>query len=837
MSGAGTAEAMVTAELKKPIYDPQQRSDPKNKGYVWQWNFDLEIVCRIDSATNQPVAPELEWAPGWTTFLMPQEQGTFYDDIVAGFSPPSPDPTRDPNAVAPESGTLGRAVQTQDNLAKVFAPGPQVDPNTKSGPFADQAGRMFDHRGPAVALDAKPPGDYNWPPIPAVKVTFMPTGNCWAKRKAGSSPQCTTDADVDDIYYAAHADGWNIDHGGTYGKHVRLDKTLTNTPLKASKTHTHEVCCNDDGNNCKADAAFLGTMSFDTCLHKCGITTDCDAIQFGLGDPCQAYDNYKPEGLGNARGTVCRLQDGSGNWMPPRGCVRAQTPGIHTALPGGEIGKQTACTWTRMESQALCDDTRCDDVVIQSCEASSEFPDVGTRSYNCEQAYDGTAESWSSKSEKDKAWAKFSLGKTTSLLRMEFMHRSNGRLSTKQIKLEFSDGSAQTFDSQKGLVSFDLTPVSTSFVKVSFVGHVGTDPNIGIQHIAFRGLKSGKQSNVDDATPADHVVGQCSIVKSGCTKTKAARGMQVFAAAAEDGAKRETINYGWSCTPPMNWFGHGHGNVEGYNMDPWGMGVTQLVGQYYDKATRTSHATCPDGKLNEFELDVENGMYALTVGLGDYNAQPSFAGCVFENIRTIGKDVGSMAPSILGDMGGHKRNTLTTTIEITDGRFTMGSSPDAGVCGNVVFVKLDLITKKAYPTPWLPAPKHEWWQMELKADADGTQPTVGLVSITVPHSAGTTTASFPHPEYYYAQDCRNSWLYKPAKCFKEMQIGLKVGPRARPPLALFRFVAYRVLRAACLFPCHPCVECATDTPFGAARRGTSQHDHSPRPQRASRDGG
>ena len=62
-------------------------------------------------------------------------------------------------------------------------------------------------------------------------------------------------------------------------------------------------------------------------------------------------------------------------------------------------------------------------------------------------------------------------------------------------------------------------------------------------------------------------------------------------------------------------------------------------------------------------------------------------------------------------------------------------------CGNIAWIKLDRITKDAFPKPWVPIPKHEWWQMQVKQDPDGTTPAIGMVGIELPHAASTDLVS------------------------------------------------------------------------------------------------
>lgn len=131
------------------------------------------------------------------------------------------------------------------------------------------------------------------------------------------------------------------------------------------------------------------------------------------------------------------------------------------------------------------------------------------------------------------------------------------------------------------------------------------------------------------------------------------------------------------------------------------------------------------------------------------------------------------------DGGDQEGLTVVFSAEVMDSKFTMTNA--FGLCGNVAFIKLDLITPTPFPTPWLPAPKKmEWWQMELE---DPSAP-VGIVEIMLPHERDTQTfESFPSNEETHAADCRGWWLFTPARCYHMMMIGQKSG--VHPDLASY----------------------------------------------------
>ena len=240
------------------------------------------------------------------------------------------------------------------------------------------------------------------------------------------------------------------------------------------------------------------------------------------------------------------------------------------------------------------------------------------------------------------------------------------------------------------------------------------------------------------------------------------------------GARTNSVNgdaaeFGWRCTPQLQWYGHGHLNIEGYDLPGFAWGVVQQVGEHRT-ANGVSFPVCPDGKPNAWEISVPNGLYMVTVGHANNFAQPTWDGCTYENVRTTSRGQHWMnMPQTLSDVGGVVQITEVHTAEVLDGQFTLSNA--IGHCGNINWIKLDLLTSTPYPAPWLPSPANEWWQMEL---ADPATP-IGLVQIMLPHERSKSFESFPAQEERHAPDCRGWWLYAPAKCYHMMVLGQKRG--------------------------------------------------------------
>ena len=134
--------------------------------------------------------------------------------------------------------------------------------------------------------------------------------------------------------------------------------------------------------------------------------------------------------------------------------------------------------------------------------------------------------------------------------------------------------------------------------------------------------------------------------------------------------------------------------------------------------------------------------------------------------------------ALLSDPRGLLTTTDTFSVEVTDGNFTMSAHT---FCASVGWIKLDVLDEKPTPLAWLPAPRHEWMQLELH---EPTTP-VGLVTIKLPNQAELTTQSFPYAEIRhnvaFTGDCRTWWLYGPSRCRKMPMLGR--GPGAQPDLA------------------------------------------------------
>ena len=233
--------------------------------------------------------------------------------------------------------------------------------------------------------------------------------------------------------------------------------------------------------------------------------------------------------------------------------------------------------------------------------------------------------------------------------------------------------------------------------------------------------------------------------------------------------------YGWRCPAQLWWYG----TKTDVTFSPFAFGHLRNPSSFSDTKTLLKLGHCPDGKPNRFDIHVPNGQYLVHVGHDQSHAQPAFSGCVYENVRPAIKDRRKAGPvrSLEDPLSHSYQNTNVFSVEVEDGTFTLTSW--IAPCSNVNWFKLNRISSKPLPSVWLPAPEHEWWQIELKEST-----RVGLVRITLPHSKGVTSWSYPAlSEKTPAADCRTWWLYGSAKCRRYTMLGQRGG--THPELASY----------------------------------------------------
>ena len=226
--------------------------------------------------------------------------------------------------------------------------------------------------------------------------------------------------------------------------------------------------------------------------------------------------------------------------------------------------------------------------------------------------------------------------------------------------------------------------------------------------------------------------------------------------------------FGWRCPARMAWYAanwgeYGRSGVS--NTPPYAYGSAREITTHYSETYGASFEHCPDGRRNAWEITVPNGVYMVTAAFG--NNMHDRSTCSFENV---------LPPRAY--LGTGPRDTYVWSVEVADGRFTLSASSTKH-CNSINWLKLDLISTTLYPSVWLPAPKKEWWQLEL----DDATATVGLVEIRLPHELYTLASSYPHGQRPASPDCRQWWLYSPAKCYRQFMVGRKTGPH--PDLATY----------------------------------------------------
>ena len=225
----------------------------------------------------------------------------------------------------------------------------------------------------------------------------------------------------------------------------------------------------------------------------------------------------------------------------------------------------------------------------------------------------------------------------------------------------------------------------------------------------------------------------------------------------------ETVRFGWRCPARMGWF---ETNWIEKNTGVWPSythGAAKDVGTYFQASTGAGHARCPDGRINAWEATVPNGVYTVTAGIMSDRFQSH--GCTFENVLAVGST----------------GKTVVYSVEVADGKFTLSGGPPMN-CNAVAWLKLDLLSSKVYPKPWLPAPPKAWWQLELDGD-DSATTDVGMVEVRLPHEGFMLASTYPFAQESGVLDCRQWWLYAPAKCYRMFVRSQK--PGVHPEMATY----------------------------------------------------
>ena len=127
---------------------------------------------------------------------------------------------------------------------------------------------------------------------------------------------------------------------------------------------------------------------------------------------------------------------------------------------------------------------------VKSCQASSEHDS----NYKCMNAFDqiledGGGKSWATKGQGVNSWIKADFFKLTTVTSFNYMQRNCQCEHNNRIRLEFSDGSSQTFDLKKdnSLQTLRLSkPVKTTYAKIVVVS-VHATVNNGANEIQFFG--------------------------------------------------------------------------------------------------------------------------------------------------------------------------------------------------------------------------------------------------------------------------------------------------------------------------------------------------------------
>ena len=133
-------------------------------------------------------------------------------------------------------------------------------------------------------------------------------------------------------------------------------------------------------------------------------------------------------------------------------------------------------------------DTR---IPVTSCEASSEYDNNRV----CKNAFDGTTtREWATKGEGAGSWIKAKFNGTKTVAAFTYQQRASSDDWNRVIRLEFSDGSKQTYElkADKGVQVFILSrPVTTTFVKIVVESHYNKLNNGAVEIEFFGSIATG----------------------------------------------------------------------------------------------------------------------------------------------------------------------------------------------------------------------------------------------------------------------------------------------------------------------------------------------------------
>lgn len=216
------------------------------------------------------------------------------------------------------------------------------------------------------------------------------------------------------------------------------------------------------------------------------------------------------------------------------------------------------------------------------------------------------------------------------------------------------------------------------------------------------------------------------------------------------------LKYGWKCPFPMA--------VE--------LNKPRLVTSSTDyatgKAQRWGWADKCSGESNNWEIEVPNGVYVVTMYTGNHDGVFSGAGCVMENTRFI---------RVRND---EKWTTKIITVEVTDGRLTISSVgtkvrgrgdpfslSKPMYCPDLHWIKIDRLMD-ALPKAWVPTAPKAWWQLGLHEPSAG----VGVVSIELPGSIQFSPGRYPKQSFSYNQRCSQWWFFSASepRCYHQRNI-------------------------------------------------------------------
>jgi len=203
------------------------------------------------------------------------------------------------------------------------------------------------------------------------------------------------------------------------------------------------------------------------------------------------------------------------------------------------------------------------------------------------------------------------------------------------------------------------------------------------------------------------------------------------------GDRGNNETYGWNCPMDMT--------TSSYSLNFQG-GIYR--GDYRTGSTlKEAWGTCPDGETNEWNIDIPNGVYKVTLFMGSSGV--GYDGCLVENLKfaTLAEEEVTIALFV----SVRDEKLTLSTLSFPEGPW----NKEKRVCPALHWIKLELFIpslQKAW-VPHTPRTEETFWSMQLYEEAD-----IGLVSIRLPGVIPPNVKNFPGARAPSEATCSVAWL-------------------------------------------------------------------------------